>query len=175
MPGPTDIITLDDVTAPAPFSAEAVVAELVETEWEQLDRIEQLMAEMPPIDCPLVHRFTPGLYIREIFMPAGALITSKIHRTTHPFVISKGRAKVWTQETGWVELTAPHGGITQPGTRRLLYIVEDTVWTTVHRTDLTDIDAIEREIIEPRTAHLEGINGAERHAIASLFQRELAQ
>lgn len=101
------------------------------------------------IDFPLVHRFTPGIYAREIFMPAGALVVSKIHLTEHPYVVSKGRISVWTESEGTQEIVAPFTGITKPGTRRLLIVHEDTIWTTFHATDKTDVNEIEREILMP--------------------------
>lgn len=114
-----------------------------------LDRIEAQMVEgLPKVDCKVEHRFTPGLYIREITMPQGSLITSKIHRTEHPFVISKGRVAVWTEESGVQHLEAPYTGITNPGTRRLLFVWEDTVWTTFHPTKQREVSAVEDEIIE---------------------------
>jgi len=98
---------------------------------------------------PLTHRFTPGMYIREIFMPAGAVLTSQIHKTEHPFVISKGHCLVYlNREDGWKEFKAPHTGITYPGTRRILVILEDTIWTTFHVTELTDLMEIERHLSE---------------------------
>ena len=104
-----------------------------------------------PTTLPIVHRFTPGMYIREIFMPAGSLLTSKIHKTEHPFVVSKGRLSVYSEVDGPLEVEAPYTGITKPGTRRLLFIHEDTIWTTFHATDLTDVDEIEAAIIDKRT------------------------
>jgi hypothetical protein len=51
----------------------------------RIDLLEMAMLETcAVIELPIVHRFTPGLYIREIFMPAGALVTSKIHKTEYP-------------------------------------------------------------------------------------------
>jgi len=115
-----------------------------------LDEAESIMAASAPvIDFPVEHLFTPGLYTRVIFMPAGSLLTSKIHKTQHPFTIMKGRVSVWTKEQGIQHLEAPHFGITEPDTRRLLYVHEDTVWMTYHSTKLTDVAAIEAEIIEP--------------------------
>ncbi len=46
-----------------------------------------------------------------------------------------------------MQYEAPHTGITMPGTRRLLVMHEDTVWTTFHVTDLTDPKEIEDEIV----------------------------
>jgi hypothetical protein len=123
----------------------------------RLDELEVAMMNVPAAECPVVHRFTPGLYIREIFMPAGALVTSKIHRTEHPYTISKGRVSVLTENDGWVELAAPHTGITVPGTRRVLYIHEDTVWTTYHPIADTDLAVIEAKLIEPHDEHRAGL------------------
>lgn len=101
-----------------------------------------------PMKGTVTHRFTPGLYIREILMPTGSILTSKIHKTEHPYVISKGKVSVWTEKEGSVKLEAPHTGITKPGTRRLLYVNEDTIWTTFHPTNETDVSKIEEQIIE---------------------------
>jgi hypothetical protein len=87
------------------------------------------------IDAPLVHKFTDGMYIREIFMPAGSLWTSKIHKTEHPYVVSYGKVAVSIDADEWYEITAPYTGITTPGTRRVLFILEDCIWTTFHRVD----------------------------------------
>ncbi len=116
---------------------------------EAVDKLHRAMRLMPPVDLPVTHRFTPGLYIREIFMPKGSLVISKIHKTEHPYVVSKGSANVWTEE-GVQRISAPFTGITKPGTRRVLLITEDCIWTTFHPTVETDVDAIERAIIEPR-------------------------
>jgi hypothetical protein len=116
-----------------------------------LDVLETEIFKHPQVHCPLVHRFTPGLYIREIFMPAGSLITSARHLTCHPFVVSKGDVSVYVEGVEVDRYKAPYTGITHPGTRRLLYIHEDTVWTTFHVTDKTDPDEIVMEIadVEP--------------------------
>lgn len=113
-----------------------------------IDVIERKMMDSQPVHLPLTHRFTDGMYIREIFMPKGTLLTSSVHKTNHPYVVSKGKCRVF--DGGNVqEIEAPYLGITQPNTRRLLYIDEDTIWTTFHATDKTDVDEIEAEIIEP--------------------------
>lgn len=96
--------------------------------------------------CPVKHSFVDGAYIREIFMPKGTLVTSKIHKFKHPYFVMKGKCSVQS-EKGLEQITAPHHGITEPGTKRLLYIHEDTVWITVHVTKEKDLDKIEEEII----------------------------
>jgi hypothetical protein len=109
---------------------------------ENIDVIEEAILKFPQIDLPLVHRFTPGLYIRECFLPKNSLVTSVVHKKTHPFVISQGDISVWTKETPAQRLKAPHTGITMAGTRRLLFAHEDTIWTTFHVTDELDPDKV---------------------------------
>jgi hypothetical protein len=122
---------------------------------DKLDRLEGALREADPTSnerhedtCPLKHIFTPGLYCREIYMPAGVVIVSKMHKTEHVFIISKGKVLVVT-ENDKKFLQAPHTGITKPGTKRALYIVEDTIWTTVHPIESQDLEEIEEALIAP--------------------------
>lgn len=115
----------------------------------RVNELEQIMSQFPPVECPLNHTFTPGLYMREIFMPAGTLVTSKIHKTEHPFIISKGVVSVWIEGEGVKTFHAPHSGVTKPGTRRVLYVHEDCVWATFHPTTEKDLEKIEAQLIFP--------------------------
>lgn len=116
----------------------------------KIDVLEAEMRLMPPCVAPVEHFFTPGLYCRRIEMPKGSLITSKIHRTEHPYFVLAGKAAVWDGENGVQIIKAPYFGITKPGTRRVLLIGEDCTWITAHPTAHTDVALIEADIIEPR-------------------------
>ncbi len=109
--------------------------------WDKLNQIERRIAEYPQVECPLEHVFTPNLYSRKIFMPAGSLITSRIHRFEHPFVILRGKVGVWN-DGEWDLFESGHFGVTKSGSRRLLYTYEDTEWVTFHVTDKTDPDEL---------------------------------
>lgn len=123
-----------------------------------VDSLEQAMiAQLPHVDAPLTHTFTPGLYCREIFLPMGTLITSKIHKTEHPFVILSGKVAVWSEEDGESVITAPHFGVTKPGTRRVVLSLEDTRWVTFHAVEETDLEKIEDMLIEPHNEHLHAL------------------
>ena len=95
---------------------------------------------------PLKHSFGKGLYIREINMPKGSLVVSKIHKYEHPYFILKGDISVLT-EGGEKRIIAPYYGITPAVTKRLLYCHTDAVWVTVHATEETEVAKIEEEII----------------------------
>jgi len=107
---------------------------------ERLDELEAVMLSdnYPIIDLPLRHFFSKGLYGREIFMPkevngiTGIVVMSEIHKTQHQFSISKGKVAVSIDGKDWVELEAPYHGVTEAGTRRILFIIEDCIWTTYH-------------------------------------------
>lgn len=97
--------------------------------------------------CPVRHHFAPGQYAREMTLPAGMVVVGKIHKHAHINVISKGRVRVFTEHEGAQELCAPITFVSTPFTKRAVYVLEDTVWTTIHQTDKTDLAEIEAEII----------------------------
>lgn len=115
-----------------------------------IEDLESALAELPPADMPVTHRFTPGLYIREILIPAGTIATSMEHRTEHPFVLSAGVVEVVDSHGQAQLLQAPYTGITRPGTKRALRALTDVVWTTFHVTDKTDVEQIAAEILVPQ-------------------------
>ena len=114
-----------------------------------IDELEAVMLDsFPIVNCPVRNYFTEGNYVREITMPKGALITSKIHKTQHTFFILKGKAIVWIDGVETI-VKAPYIGITEPGTRRVLYILEKCVWATSHpNPDNETVAQIEERIIE---------------------------
>lgn len=126
-------------------------AQLVDSK-NSIDKLEATMeSNFQKIECPLRHIFTPGLYTREIFMPAGSLITSKIHNSEHPFIVSQGVVTVFADGQDAVIIEAPYMGITKPGTRRVLLVHEDTIWTTFHVNpgNTEDLAEIEATIMQP--------------------------
>lgn len=117
-----------------------------------IDQAEGILVQGPLLELPVKHIFTEGIYVRELFIPAGVWLTSKIHLTEHPFFLSKGRVAVYVGGDEAVQvLEAPYCGITKPGTRRIIHAQEDSVWTTVHANPDNERDPlkIEARIIEP--------------------------
>jgi len=98
--------------------------------------------------CSLREWFINGVYIREITMPANSVVVGKIHKTEHISIISKGSALVAT-DGGLEYIEAPYTFVNKPGAKRCLYIAEEMVWTTVHPTDKTTAEDVEKDIIAP--------------------------
>lgn len=111
------------------------------------ERIVSEGRDVGPESCPVKHHFADGSYGREMTLPAGLVVVGKIHKHAHVNVISRGRALVFTEQEGVRELVAPCTFVSSPGTKRVVMVQEETVWTTVHVTDKTDITEIERELI----------------------------
>ena len=107
---------------------------------KKMDILEAEIAKQPQLSIPVIHRFTEGMYIREVVVPAGAMFTSRTHRTQHPFVLSKGVCLIVNERGERILVRAPHTGITEPGTRRVFFVHEEIVLTTFHVTELCDPD-----------------------------------
>lgn len=120
-----------------------------ETYDDLVDKIEEMsLDKLPQMELPLTHRITPGLYSREMFAPAGTLITSKIHAVEHQFFLLKGKILV-RDENGTKVISAPFTGISPAGARRVGLVLEDVIWTTVHATSLAeDKQYTEQEFID---------------------------
>lgn len=96
--------------------------------------------------CPVKHYFSHGVYAREIFIPKGTVLIGKIHKYTQLNIMSKGELSVLTEE-GIKRVKAPFTIVSPPGTKRIAYAHEDTIWTTVHGTDEIDLEKIEAHFI----------------------------
>lgn len=109
---------------------------------------EARLKEMPQVDLPLVHRFAPGMYAREIFIPKDTVAVGKIHKYPAINIISQGDVAVLTED-GANRFRAPFSFVSTPLAKRVVYAYEDTVWTTVHATNETDLARLEEELILP--------------------------
>jgi len=115
---------------------------------EQVERLQGEMLLMPQAELMTEHRFSPGMYMRKVFRPAGTLIVGKVHKEPHFFLCAKGEIIAWT-ENGMKKLQAGDVVESKPGTKRVTLAVTDAIGITIHRTDKTDLDEIEAELIEP--------------------------
>ena len=111
------------------------------------------MVTMPQAELVTEHQFSPGMYMRKLFRPAGTLIVGKVHKEPHFFLCAKGEIIAWT-ESGMKRLQAGDVIESKPGTKRVTLAVTDAIGITIHRTDKTDLDEIEAELIEPDTTAL---------------------
>jgi hypothetical protein len=120
---------------------------------EQIDRLQSEMVKMPQAELLTEHFFSPGMYCRRVYRSAGTLIVGKVHKEPHFFLCAKGEIIAWT-ENGMKKLQAGDLIESKAGTKRVTLAVTDAIGITIHRTDKTDLDEIEAELIEPDTLAL---------------------
>jgi len=109
---------------------------------DAVNAFEAEMYKQPQVELEVKHYFSDGVYARELAIPAGVLLTGKIHKYQQINILSKGKIRVLT-DNGVVEVEAPFTVVSPPGTKRIAFSVTDCVWTTFLPTDETDPKKIE--------------------------------
>ena len=115
---------------------------------EEINRLQHEMSTMEQAELKTDHYFSEGMYCRKVFRPAGTLIVGKVHKKDHFFMCVAGEIIAWT-ENGMKNLYAGDIIESKQGTKRVTYAMTDAIGITVHKTDKTDLDEIEQELIEP--------------------------
>lgn len=115
---------------------------------QQVQAVENWIKEQPgQIEIETNHHFGGGIYEREIFVPAGSLITGKVHLSEHLAKLTKGTMTIFADgET--VTITAPCTLTGKPGIKRLGYAHDDCVFSNFHIVgDATDVAQIEKMLV----------------------------
>jgi len=123
-----------------------MIAEPPSTEIREVtpvDRMEAAIAELPPAIMSTVHLFTPGLYVRQLIVPAGTMFTGLKHKSQHPFILIGGVVEIIDHDSRQI-FEAPHMGITLEGTKRVAFAHTEVTWLTIHANpnDITNPDEI---------------------------------
>ena len=124
------------------------MTDLIASQRAQVDALQSVMLQMPQVELPTEHYFADGMYCRFLPRKEGVLIVGKVHKKEHLYIVASGTVAVTTDE-GVQEITGPRVLVSRPGTKRAVLALTDAVCMTVHRTENTDLDEIERELIEP--------------------------
>ena len=109
-------------------------------------RIEKEILTMPQVTLPVEHYQVDGVYVRSMFIPAGTILTGKIHNFENIAILAQGTIRVSNGTDAYV-LTAPHIMVDKPGVKRIGYAETDVTFITVHKTANTEIDDIEKELV----------------------------
>lgn len=127
---------------------------------EMRDRIvdfEETLNTMPGQFTPPVEQFFgEGVYIRQVFLPAGTIATGKIHKEPCWNILIQGELEVVTED-GYKIMVAPCIFRSKGGMKRAGRVISDTIWATVHAYDgeEQDSDAMADLLTVPSYAQLE--------------------
>lgn len=113
---------------------------------DKVNAMEAIMRTMPQVDLPVKHHFSQGVYGRELFIPKGVTLTGKIHKYSQLNILVCGELSVLTED-GIKRVKPPFIVVSPPGTKRIAYAHEDSIWLTVHGTEETDLEKIEDKFI----------------------------
>lgn len=119
-------------------------ASLALSERQKVELLEDEMRRHERVDIPVRHHFSPGVYAREITIPAGTLLTGRIHKFAQLNILSGGKMSVLTDE-GMKHVEAPFTVVSPPGTKRIAYAHTECTWTTILATEEKDPDVIESQ------------------------------
>jgi len=132
---------------------------------EQIERLQREMSVLPQLELETEHYFSGGMYCRKLTRPAGTLIVGKVHKKDHFFMCAQGEIRAWS-EKGMVTLKAGDVICSKAGTKRVTLALTDAIGITFHKTNKTNLDKIEKELIEPdETALFDAANKLKARAL----------
>ena len=97
---------------------------------------------------PMKHTFADGVYIREMFMKKDSAVIGAIHKHLHVWFLLTGHLVIAKEESK-EEYLAPCYVLAEPGSKRVIYAVEDSVFVNIHKnpTNTQDILELEKNIV----------------------------
>tara|TARA_R100001082_G_scaffold110805_2_gene91853 strand:- start:2551 stop:3015 length:465 start_codon:yes stop_codon:yes gene_type:complete len=97
---------------------------------------------------PLKHTFADGIYIRQMDMKAGSIVVGAIHNHLHVWFLLTGHLAVATEDT-IEEFIAPCYVLSEPGNKRVIHAIEDSIFVNIHKNpkNIKDIKKLEEEIV----------------------------
>ena len=99
-------------------------------------------------DVAIKHSFADQVYIRQMNLKKDYVIVGAIHNHLHAWFLLSG--KVIINNNGEkIEHIAPCYTVSEPGSKRLIYAVEDSVFVNVHKnpSNTQNIKELENEIV----------------------------
>ena len=97
---------------------------------------------------PLKHTFADGIYVRQMDMKTGSAVVGAIHNHLHVWFLLTGRLAVATEDNV-EEFIAPCYVVAKPGSKRVIYAMEDSIFVNIHKNpkNIKNIEKLEKEIV----------------------------
>lgn len=110
--------------------------------WEQIAR------KAPQVELQTFHTFAPGIYIRELHIPAGHIVTGQIHKYECTNILLKGVIQTLVGDE-LKTIKAPHMQVAAAGMKRIGAAIEAVIWLNIHPNpdDCVDLDVLEKRYV----------------------------
>ena len=97
---------------------------------------------------PLKHTFVDGVYIREMKFKKDSAVVGAIHKHLHVWFLLYGHLFIAT-EGSQEEYIAPCYVVAKPGSKRVIYAAEDSLFVNIHANpkNITDIEELEKQLV----------------------------
>lgn len=124
----------------------------------QVERLANAVLALPQVQLETFHYFVDGMYFRMLARPKGTLICGKTHKKRHVYLVLSGTVAITNGDEPPREVTGPALIVSEKGTKRAVLALTDAICMTVHRTEETDLDKVETDLVEddPRSPYLPG-------------------
>lgn len=103
---------------------------------DKIAKLQEVCLEQEQVDIPTIERIIGSMYAREIFIPKGATIVSRVYKRAYVDIMLSGDVTI-NDTNGSIRLTGANILEGTPGRKRAGHAHEDTRWITVH--DMLDI------------------------------------
>jgi len=126
--------------------------------------LEKACIDLDQAYCPLVHRFGPGVYIREVTIPGGTLWVGHEHTMDHLCVVLKGETDLLTEDGSFITIPEGTTFVGHPG-RKTGLAKSELVLCNIFSTRETNMKVLESQIFvktEVFDEHVEAINRKRR-------------
>tara|TARA_R110000824_G_scaffold139774_1_gene305166 strand:+ start:16041 stop:16523 length:483 start_codon:yes stop_codon:yes gene_type:complete len=95
----------------------------------------------------VISDFTNGVYMRRMDVQKGTIIMGAVHKESHSWFLMHGVVHVAdAEDVNYFK--APYYTTSQPGTQRVIEVIEDAVWVNIHSNpdNGQDLDVIEKRL-----------------------------
>jgi len=114
---------------------------------QKVQALQDVISQLPQYEPETTHTFHAGMYCREVWRPAGAIIVGKVHKKEHFYLVVSGTVAITTDE-GVKSVTGPTLLCSKPSTKRAVYAETDALCMTFHVVDAKTIEDAEQELVE---------------------------
>ena len=133
---------------------------IVSMEWNNLTKVgrrnkikelEEEIVSLPKeqqFEIPAENIFWDGTLVRTVHIPKGSIVVGEISAKGAINIITKGKLLVATED-GVKLVEGSQRFISKAGIKRAGIVLEDTIWTTVHRVTSKNVDAAVKELTTP--------------------------
>jgi hypothetical protein len=121
---------------------------------EKVEQAEKEMLKYEQVECPVRHIFGPGLYIREVTLPANTWAIGHHQNLAQMNIMIKGKVRMYNHDGSTSVLEAPQTFMGCEG-RKAGYVIEETLWQNVYATTETNVEKLELTYLTKSAVSLE--------------------